>query len=137
MLPLIVILALCGIRPAAALAWAPLLLGLLVLLVTGFAILFAVGNLFLRDVKYIVEVILTFAIFFTPVLYDVAMLGDLGRWVLLNPVAPLLEGLSSAIVRGEMPSLPWTLYSATWSLGVVALAWSLFERCEGVFADYA
>jgi ABC-type polysaccharide/polyol phosphate export permease len=135
-LPLIVILALCGVWPTPALAWAPLLLGLLVLLVTGLAILFAVGNLFLRDVKYLVEVILTFAIFFTPVLYDVAMLGDLGPWVLLNPVAPLLEGLSSAIVRGETPSLPWTLYSAACSLGVFAMALTLFARREGVFADY-
>ena len=135
-LPLIVILALCGVRPTSALAWAPLLLGLLVLFVTGLAILFAVGNLFLRDVKYIVEVLLTFAIFFTPVLYDVAVLGDLGRWVLLNPVAPLLEGLSSVMVRGEMPSLGWTLYSAACSLGVVALAWTIFARREGVFADY-
>ena len=134
--PLIVILALCGIRPTPALVWAPLLLGLLVLLVAALAIVFAAGNLFLRDVKYIVEVILTFAIFFTPVLYDVAMLGDLGQWVLLNPVAPLLEGLSSAVVRGQPPALPWILYSATVSTSVFALAWVLFARLESVFADY-
>jgi len=136
LVPLAVILALCGVTLNIALVWVPFLLGLLVLFVTGLGVLFAVGNLFLRDVKYLVEVVLTFAILFTPVLYDVQMLGSLGTWVLLNPVAPLLEGLSAAVVHGESPRLGWIAYSAAVSLGVFALGWAVFARLEGYFADY-
>ena len=46
------------------------------------------ASLYFRDVKFIVEVFLTFGIFFTPVFYDVGMFGDKGKWLLLNPDQP-------------------------------------------------
>lgn len=135
-LPLIAILAWCGVSPGVALAWVPLLLVLLVVQVVGLSVAFAAANLFFRDVKYIVEVVLTFAIFFTPVLYDVDMLGEWGRWMMLNPVAPLLEGLRAAIVLDATPDLPWLAYSAAVSGVVFAGGWLLFHKVEPMFADY-
>lgn len=136
LVPLAVILALCGVGLHASMLWAPVLVLLLLVLLFGLAVLLAVGNLFLRDVKYIVEVLLTFAIFFTPVLYETSSLGSWGHWLMLNPVAPLLEGLRSCIVLGVTPDLAWVGYSAAVSLVVFGLAWWLFRRLEGVFADY-
>jgi lipopolysaccharide transport system permease protein len=133
---LALIMVFCGVRPNAAWAWAPVLIVILLVQVSGLAVFLAVGNLFLRDVKYIVEVVLTFAIFFTPVLYEVSALGDLGHWLLLNPIAPLLEGLRSCIVLGTPPSLGWLGYSAAVSALIFAGAWFMFKRLEGVFADY-
>jgi len=133
--PLILILAWCGVPAGAALLWVPLLLALLVLLVSGLGFAFAAANLFYRDVKYIVEVILTFAIFFTPVLYEAEMLGEWRTWVLLNPIAPLLEGLRSAVVLNQAPELGWLLYSAVFSLLAFAGGWWLFTKLEPAFAD--
>lgn len=133
--PLITVLAWCGVTPSYALLWVPLILALLVLLVSGLGIAFAAANLFFRDVKYIVEVVLTFAIFFTPVLYEVDMLGEWRFWVLLNPIAPLLEGLRAAVVLNEAPDAGWLLYSAVVSLLVFAGGWWLFHRLEPAFAD--
>ena len=135
MLPLIAVLAWSGVTPSYALLWVAPILALLVLLVSGLGIALAAANLFFRDVKYIVEVVLTFAIFFTPVLYEVEMLGAWGRWILFNPVAPLLEGLRSAIVANAAPDLPWLLYSATVSILVFAGGWRLFHKLEPAFAD--
>lgn len=134
-IPLIAILAWCGISPTLALLWAPVLLALLILLVSGLGIALAAANLFFRDVKYIVEVILTFAIFFTPVLYEADMLGEWRFWVLLNPIAPLLEGLRSAIVLQSPPDSGWLLYSAIVSVLLFVGGWRLFRRLEPVFAD--
>lgn len=134
-IPLIAVLAWCGVTPSLALVWVPLLLTLLVLLVTGLGIAFAAANLFYRDIKYIVEVILTFAIFFTPVLYEADMLGTWQSWVLLNPVAPILEGLRSAVVLSTTPDLPWLLYSAVVSIVVFVAGWQLFHHLEPTFAD--
>ena len=111
------------------------ILALLVLLVSGLGIALAAANLFFRDVKYIVEVVLTFAIFFTPVFYEVEMLGKWGFWVLLNPIAPLLEGLRSAIVLNAAPQMPWLAYSATVSVLVFVGGWALFHKLEPAFAD--
>jgi lipopolysaccharide transport system permease protein len=134
-IPLIAVLVWCGITPSFELAWVPVLLFLLVLLVSGFGIALAAVNLFFRDVKYIVEVLLTFAIFFTPVLYEADMLGDWRFWVLLNPIAPLLEGLRSVVVLKTAPDLYWLIYSAIISVLVFAGGWRLFHKLEPVFAD--
>jgi lipopolysaccharide transport system permease protein len=134
-IPLIAVLAWCGVKPGYALLWVPLILALLVLLVSGLGIGFAAANLFFRDVKYIVEVVLTFAIFFTPVLYEVDMLGEWRFWVLLNPIAPLLEGLRAAVVLNTAPDAGWMLYSAVVSLLIFAGGWRLFHKLEPAFAD--
>ena len=133
--PLIGVLAWCRVPFGGALLWVPLLLTLLVLMVSGLGFAFAAANLFFRDVKYIVEVVLTFAIFFTPVLYEADMLGDWRVWVLLNPIAPLLEGLRSAIVLNESPQLGWLAYSGAVSLVVFLGGWKLFHALEPAFAD--
>lgn len=110
------------------------LLTILILLAVGIGLLVSAGSLFYRDVKYIVEAFLTFAIFFTPVFYEVAMLGPRGRWLLLNPAAPLLEGFSS-IVRGQSPNWNWVIYSFAFSLIMVLMAYSLFKKMEPLFAE--
>ena len=132
---LIIVLAVLSTPVTVHLLWVGPLMLLLVLLVSGMGIALATANLFFRDVKYIVEVLLTFAIFFTPVLYEADMLGKWRTWVLLNPFAPPLEGLYSAVVRGRMPDLVWIAYSAVVSLGVAGCAWLLFRRLEPSFAD--
>ena len=49
--------------------------------------------------KYLVQVLLTFGIFFTPVFFEPYMFGRLGaRVMMLNPLAPLLEGLRLSVV---------------------------------------
>jgi ABC-type polysaccharide/polyol phosphate export permease len=134
-LPLIVILAWLGVTPSLMLLWVPVLVGLLVLLVTGLGVGLAAANLFFRDVKYIVEVILTFAIFFTPVIYEVDMFGEWSFWLLLNPIAPILEGLRSAVVLRAPPDPQWLAYSAVVSVLVFVGGWRLFRRLEPIFAD--
>ena len=95
----------------------------------------AAGSLFFRDVKYIVEVLLTFGIFFTPVFYDVRMLGDKGKWLLLNPVAPVLEGLSACIVRQQSPDLFWLAYSVGFAAVSLLGGYVFFKHLEPAFAE--
>lgn len=134
-LPVIAVLAWLGTSPSVSLLWVPVLIAILVLLVTGLGITLAAANLFFRDVKYIVEVILTFAIFFTPVIYEAQMLGEWQFWIMLNPVAPILEGLRDTVVLGVAPDTAWLLYSGVVSLLVFLGGWALFRRLEPVFAD--
>jgi ABC-type polysaccharide/polyol phosphate export permease len=123
-----------GVHVTPAVLWAPLLLVLLVVQVSGLALLLSAANLFFRDVKYIVEVVLTFAIFFTPVFYDSALFGRWGQLLLLNPIAPILEGLSAS-VAGRGPAPGWTLYSAGWALALLVVAPAWFRRLEPKFAE--
>jgi len=134
-LPLVILLAWCGVGIGVTLLWVPIILAVMILLVAGFGIALAAANLFYRDIKYLVEVGLTFAIFFTPVLYEVDMLGEWRTWILLNPLSPLLEGLRSAIVLNAAPDLGWLAYSGTVAVVAFGGGWYLFHKLEPAFAD--
>jgi len=105
------------------------------LLVTGVGMIVAAASLFFRDVKFIVEVLLTFGIFFTPVFYDVSMFGDKAKWLLLNPVSPLLDGFGACVARHQSPDLSWFLYSLTFALVSVIGGYIFFKHLEPAFAE--
>ncbi|MEW6326665.1 MAG: ABC transporter permease [Thermodesulfobacteriota bacterium] len=132
---LIVILAIAGIGASIYLLWLPVLLILLIFLAAGMGMLLACANLFFRDVKYIVEVILTFGIFFTPVFYEASMFGKWAPVLLLNPVGAILESINDVVVLHRAPDAFWLGYSAVWAIGGLLVAWSIFHRAEFAFAE--
>jgi len=132
---LVIFLLIIQIGWSAQLVWIPVLLALMVVLAIGIGMVVSAASLFFRDVKYVVEVLLTFGIFFTPVLFDVRMLGAKGRWLLLNPIAPILEGLTACIVHHQPPDLPWLMYSFTISLVLVVGGYVFFKHLEPSFAE--
>ena len=132
---LIFLLPFAGARWSITMVWVPVLLLTLVLFTAGLCILFSAANLFFRDIKYLVEVVLTFAIFFTPVLYDASLAGK-WRWLLmLNPIAPVLDGLEASIVRHQQPDLQWFAYSVGVSSLLFWFGIVFFRRLEPRFAE--
>jgi len=134
---LIVILAIAGLPLQAQLLWIPVLLLLLILLTTALSLFLAAAALFFRDVKYIVEVILTFAIFFTPVFYEVSLFNRWSTLLLLNPVAPLFEGIGAAAAGRPLPAPIWFVYSAVVAVGGCFAALAFFKKVEPYFAESA
>ena len=130
-----VFLVISGVGVSVHLIWVPVLIVLLVLLATAFAIMFSAATLFLRDVKYIVEVILTFAIFFTPVFYESHLFGPWAPLLLVNPVSPLLEGLSTVVILHQSPPLFWFVYSSVVTAVLFILALLMFQKLDPFFAE--
>ncbi len=132
---LIIFLIVTKVGVSLNLLWIPLLLATMVLMAIGIGMIVSAASLFFRDVKFIVEVFLTFGIFFTPVFYDVGMLGEKGKWLLLNPVSPILEGLSACIVRHQPPDLAWLAYTLTFALTSCLGGYVFFKHLEPAFAE--
>jgi ABC-type polysaccharide/polyol phosphate export permease len=132
---LAVVLTIARIAIGVTLFWVPLLLCLLVLLSSAAALFLACANLFYRDVKYLVEVILTYGVFFTPVFYSASKMGKWGSLLLLNPVSPILEALNDVILLRQPPNLAWLGYSAAWACIGLYLSYLLFRRAEPLFAE--
>jgi lipopolysaccharide transport system permease protein len=132
---LVVLLFVLRIGWSPELLWIPLLLLVLVLLATGIGMIVSAASLFFRDVKYIVDVVLTFGIFFTPVFYDTEMFGDKGKWLLLNPVAPILEGFTACITQHQGPDLYWLAYSVAFAMVAVLSGYVFFKHLEPAFAE--
>jgi lipopolysaccharide transport system permease protein len=132
---LVIFLALIQVGWSTQLVWVPLLLVMMVVLTVGSAMIVSAASLFFRDVKYVVEIGLTFGIFFTPVFYDVRMLGAKGDWLLLNPLAPILEALAGCVVRQQPPDLAWLAYSFTFGLTTLLGGYVFFKHLEPTFAE--
>jgi lipopolysaccharide transport system permease protein len=132
---LVIFLVVIHVPLSGTIIWIPLLLVALTALASGLAMVVAAASLFFRDVKYIVEVFLTFGIFFTPVFYDPRMFGDKAKWLLLNPVAPILEGLSDCVTRQRSPNLPWLAYSFVFSFVAFLGGYVFFKHLEPAFAE--
>lgn len=130
---LVLIAARVGV--SVELLWLPLIILLLVLLTSGLGMFLACANVFFRDVKYLVEVFLTFGILFTPVFYEARMFGKWAPILLLNPVGAILEALNNVVVLHRPPEMFWLSYAAFWSLGGSVVAWKIFDKAEASFAE--
>jgi lipopolysaccharide transport system permease protein len=150
----VLIVALGAATLAATLLWV-LPLTLLALSLTAGACLFlSCANLFYRDVRYLVQIMLTFGIFFTPVFFEAEQLGPIGcPLLMLNPLAPLVEGLRLAVLeqhhlvhvrhtltaQGDLVVAWHPAYLALafcWAVPGSLAAWALFHRLESVFAEH-
>lgn len=133
---LMIFLAANGYALSVEALFALVLILILVVQATAFGIILSAANLFFRDVKYIVDVIVTFAIFFTPVFYEVKLFEKWQTLLLMNPVAPLLEGLNGCLVSGTIAYGGWILYSAVFAVVSLVGASVLFSKIEPLFAEY-
>jgi ABC-type polysaccharide/polyol phosphate export permease len=120
---LLAILPFLGVTFAPTLLWWPVQLLCLFAFTLAAALFLSCANLFFRDVKYLVQVMLTFGIFITPVFIEPAMLGKTGAMVimLVNPLAPILEGIRLSVIEGHNLLQPLVLPNAK---GVLVTHWS-------------
>jgi lipopolysaccharide transport system permease protein len=131
----LLVLFLMGAVSGATALWALPLLLVMIVQALGLALLMSSLNLFFRDVKYLVEIVLTYAIFFTPVIFSSDMLGRWEPLLLLNPVAPLIETIADLMIGQPPPALHWIAYSIGWSLVLLLMGYALFKQLEAKFAE--
>ena len=132
---LLLLLIFCKLGVSIYIFWAPVLLLFLILFTVGIGLLLAAANLFFRDVKYIVEIILMFGIFFTPVFYSASSFGNWSHLLLLNPVGSILESLNMAVVLKQMPNMFWLSYAGLSSVAMFTLGAVIFHNKEPYFAE--
>jgi ABC-type polysaccharide/polyol phosphate export permease len=105
-------------------------------------------------VKYIVQVVLNFGIFATPVFFEPQMLGRKGAAIMMAlPLSPLVQAMDLAMVRGHNLLTPLTVTTvkgpitiwSPWMLGyatasavlLLAVGMKVFRRASSRFAEMA
>jgi lipopolysaccharide transport system permease protein len=119
---LLVVLLVRGELPGpAALALVPALKLLLKLLALGVGFVSAALTVRFRDVQYVLPFLIQLLLYASPVAYGIAAVPPaVRRFYLLNPVAPLLDGLRTALLgRGE---LHWLAIGTSAAVSVAAFA---------------
>lgn len=111
------------------------ILAIQMLLITGLSLIFATGNLFYRDVQFLISLILLLWLYLTPVVYPTSLVPENYLWLYkLNPMVGIIEGYRSALFS---TSLAWNdlLYSTITSFLIFLLGYVLFKKGEKFFAD--
>ena len=151
---LTIIFPFLGVSLSWSALWVLLVVLLLATFTVGCALLLSCANLFYRDVKYIVQVVLNFGIFATPVFFEPQMLGPKGASIMmLLPLSPFVQAMDIAMVRGHsllstvtivtakgpiVVWAPWMLgYAAASAMLVLTVGIRVFRRGSHWFAEVA
>src|SRR5262249_48215853 len=82
--------------------WVIAVLLVLMAFTVGCALFLSCANLFFRDVKYILQVLLTFCVFGPPVFSEPQMLGPKGAAIMMVlPLSPFIQAMDVALVHGH------------------------------------
>jgi ABC-type polysaccharide/polyol phosphate export permease len=113
----------------------------LILLMMGAGVGFFMGaiTVYYRDVRYALPVLMQIWLLASPVAYPLASVPERWRgiYVLLNPVAGVLDGLYRSLAAGTPPDLSLTLLGAAQAAVVVASGYVFYKALASNFADVA
>lgn len=102
----------------------------------GFTLFFSSVTVYLRDMEYIVGVLLMAWIWATPIMYDINSLGKtLGSLLMLNPMTPIIISYHNILYYHQFPTL--TTMLGMFGMGLLALLIGelVFAKLEGNFAE--
>jgi len=139
---LVVLAALRGITAIGlGILYIPFLFAIQFAMVIGLALLLAGLNVYYRDVGYMIDVLLTFGFYATPIFYPPGMVLDrLGNGIfqiyMLNPMANLITAYRQALLSNQFPDIALWVRPAIFALVVALLGAYLFRRNAPTFADY-
>lgn len=114
----------------------PLLLPL-ALLAAGAALALGALNVYYRDFRYGLPLLIQFWMLASPVAYPLSAVSEQWRniYIVLNPAAGLLEGFRQILAEGRLPDLALLGTSSLLALTVGAAGYLMFKRMEPGFAD--
>lgn len=114
----------------------PVALGIQLLLILGLGMLFCAGNVYFRDVGFVVDISLLMGFYVTPIFYDIGAIPKDWRWLIeWNPMTALLKVQRDLVLFGQAPSLPSTLRVFAFSLVTFAVGALVYKRASAGFVD--
>lgn len=117
--------------------WLPVLWGLEVVFVCGLALICATLNVYVRDMRYVVESSNTVLFWLVPIFYPFAIIPpDYKDIYQYNPVAALVLGMRTILMENQAPSgsLLWKLTVV--SLGSLLAGLAVFHALRRRLYDY-
>lgn len=102
----------------------------------GLGSFFAAINVKYRDMRYVIPFFIQLAMFLTPVIYPMSIIGNRFKWILaLNPMSGVIESFRRLILGTG--NIDWHVLSISCVTGIVLFVFgiSFFRQTERYFAD--
>ncbi len=101
----------------------------------GVAILISTINVYFRDIASFLPYLIRTLLYLSPILYEASSLKpELRILEYFNPLFPILDSWSLAVVHSQTPHLSSMLSSIAWALGVLLIGTYFFLSREREFA---
>jgi len=112
------------------------LIGILIIMAIGIGVIAGVLNVFFKDTEKIIEIILQFWFWLTPIIYPISIIPNELRFVIeLNPLTSIIQGLQSIFVKKILPDLSTFLLPIIFSILCCICGISLYRRFAGELVD--
>jgi ABC-type polysaccharide/polyol phosphate export permease len=117
--------------------WLPVVMGFEIVFVCGLALICSAIDVYIRDVKYMVESANLVVFWLVPVFYSSDIIPLRYREVYsLNPVAAVVQAFRNILLEARAPHQTLLLKLALVSTAMLAVGWFVFGRLKRRFVDY-
>ncbi len=117
--------------------WLPFVWGFEMLFVCGLALLFSCLNVYIRDMRYVVESCNTVLFWLVPIFYPFSIIPPAYREVYqFNPVAALVLACRNILLEATSPPVSLLFKLAFSSTLVFVAGWLTFRKLRHRFYDY-
>jgi len=125
-----------GLGPAALAL--PVLIVLFALFTCGIGLAAAAAQVYLRDTRHLLDVLLQVWFWLTPIVYslEIAGLERFAAYFALNPLVPFLAAFRLAVMEGRLPGLLHVVGLLLLGGGSFLAGFAVFARAERRFAEY-
>ena len=117
--------------------WMPLIWALEVIFACGCVLLCSALDVYVRDMRYVVESASTILFWLVPIFYSFSMVRpeyvELYRW---NPLAAVVLALRAVILEAQAPPTQLMIKLCVGSFTMFVLGWYAFRRLSTGFYDY-
>jgi lipopolysaccharide transport system permease protein len=131
---LILFLFLIGTKVSAAWIVLPLIVVLQLLLLAGIGSFLAAFVPIVPDLKVVIDNALMLALFLSGIFFDIDTIPNPAReYILLNPMAGLLDVYRGILIRSEWPDWNYLLYVAVVATILLILGGYLIRRLDRIY----
>ena len=131
----LVIKAIVGSPFTIEMLWAIPVLLITIFLALGLAITISCINVYFRDIASFLPYLTRTLLYLSPILYAASDLKPSLRAIeVVNPLFPILDSWSQAMVQGEAPQLSSMLQGLAWATGIFFIGTYFFLSREREFA---
>ena len=125
-----------GHLPYHALHYMPLLIGITLGLGVGLGLFFGVLNVFMRDIGQVINIVLQFWFWLTPIVYMTSIIPEKYHWLLmLNPMTGIVMGYQQVLLYDRAPNLHVLIYPCIVTAISLILAMVVFMKAREEMAD--